>query len=300
LGNLLRSLLTQDWPAERMEIIVVHNESPDDTGRVVADIAASSPITISYHLTRFSGPGLSRQFGADRARGEVLAFIDDDCQATPGWIAAGVAELLRGHGLVQGRTLPNPAQPRRFLERTVTVTGQTPYFETCNIFYDAALFRAVGGFPAAFRERFYGEDTALGWAVKRTGRSTGFAEDALVHHEVFAVPFLSWLLEPRNMRHWPFLCRAYPELRRELFLGVFLSPLTATFDLAVLGAGIGSLLHPIGFVLITPYLWIRLHSRGRFKSPHILFARLLFGLPRAAVLAATLVVNSFRARSLLI
>lgn len=300
LGHLLRSLLAQEWPSDRMEIIVVHNDSPDDTERVVTDIATGSPIPIAYHRTHFSGPGPSRQFGADRAKGSVLAFIDDDCQATPGWIAAGVAELARGNGLVQGRTLPNPVQPRRFLEKTVSVTSATPYFETCNIFYDTAVFRAVGGFPAAFRERFYAEDTALGWTLKRAGHATGFTADALVYHEVFAVSFRSWLMEPRNMRHWPFLSRAFPELRRELFLGVFLSKLTATFDLAVLGLILGLLLHPIGFALIAPYLWVRLYERGRFRAPHVLIARLVFGLPRAVVLAVTLAVNSFRARSLVI
>jgi glycosyltransferase involved in cell wall biosynthesis len=300
LGHLLRSLVEQAWPADRMEIIVVHNDSPDNTEDVVAGYAATSAVPIAYHRTHFSGPGASRQFGAEHAKGSVLAFIDDDCQATPGWLAAGVAELGRGHGLVQGRTLPNPTQPRRFLEKTVSVTGPTPYYETCNIFYDAAAFRAIGGFPAAFRERFYAEDTALGWTMKHAGHTTGFADNALVYHEVFAVSFRSWMMEPSNMRHWPFLSRAFPELRGELFLGVFLSRLTAAFDLAVVGLILGCLLHPIMFVLIGPYLWVRLYERGRFRAPHVLLARLVFGLPRAVVLAVTLGINSLRARSLVI
>ena len=300
LGRLLRSLLVQDWPADRMEIIVVHNWTDDGTDRVVAEVAATSPVPIAYHRTDFSGPGMSRLFGAERAAGSVLAFIDDDCEATPGWIGAGVAELARGHGLVQGRTLPRPDQPRRFLEKTVSVTAATPYFETCNIFYDAAAFHAVGGFPPAFRERFYGEDTALGWTLTRAGYSAGFADQALVHHEVVHVSLRSWLLEPRNMRHWPFLAGAFPELRRELFLRVFLSPLTATFDLAVLGLLLGAFLHPAGFALVVPYVGLRLCDRGRFRAPHVLLLRLLAGLPRAVVLFATLATASIRARSLVL
>lgn len=300
LARLLRSLLVQDWPAARMEIIVVHNYTDDGTDRAVADIAATAPVPIAYYRTDFSGPGPSRQFGADQAHGDVLAFIDDDCEATPGWIRAGVAELRRGHGLVQGMTLPNPDQPRRFLEKTVNVTEATPYFETCNIFYDAAIFRALGGFPIDFRERFYAEDTALGWTLKRAGHRTGFAPDALVHHEVFHVSLKSWLLEPRNMRHWPFLARAFPELRARLFLRCFLSPLTATFDLAVLGLLLGLAAHPAGFLLIAPYVGLRMADRGRFRAPHVLLLRLVCGLPRAAVLAATLAASSFRARTLVI
>ncbi|MEJ0017323.1 MAG: glycosyltransferase family A protein [Acetobacteraceae bacterium] len=299
LARLLRSLLAQQWPADRFEIIVVHNYTDDGTDRAVAEIARDAAVPIAYHRTQFSGPGPSRQFGADHAKGSVLAFIDDDCEATPRWLAEGVAELSRGYGLVQGRTQPHPSQPRRFLEKTVNVPGPTPYFETCNIFYDAAAFRAVGGFPAAFRERFYAEDTALGWTMLRAGYRTGFAEAAVAYHEVFAVSFRSWLMEPRNMRYWPYLSRAFPELRRKLFLGVFLSPLTATFDLAVIGLLV-AILHPTGLLLTVPYLALRLFDRSRFRAPHVLLARLLFGLPRACVLAATLAASSIRARRLVI
>ena len=296
LARLLRSLLAQDWPADRFEVIVVHNATPDATEAVVRAAAAGSRVPVQYHATAFSGPGPSRQFGAERARGTILAFIDDDCEATPGWIAAGAAAITGGLALAQGRTLPRPDQPRRLLERTVSVTGPSPYFETCNIFYDRAAFDAVGGFPVDFRERFYAEDTALGWAVRRAGHATGFAPAALVHHEVFAVSLGDWLAEPRRMRHWPYLARAFPEIRRELFLGVFLSRLTAGFDLLLLGL----LLAPLhaGFLLLgLPYLWIRFTERGRYRAPHLLLARLLFGLPRAVVLAATLFGASLRARS---
>jgi glycosyltransferase involved in cell wall biosynthesis len=299
LARLLRSLLAQLWPADRMEVIVVHNATPDETAQIVNAAAVAATFPIAYHATDFSGPGPSRQFGAERARGSVLAFIDDDCEATPGWVAAGVAALGQGFALVQGQTLPNPEQPRRLMEKTVSVTGPTPYFETCNIFYDAAVFHALGGFPADFRERFYAEDTALGWTVRRAGHRTGFAPNAVVHHEVFAVPLRAWLKEPRNMRQWPYLARAFPEIRRELFLGVFLSRLTAGFALAALGV----LLMPLSawaLLLVLPYVAIRFSERGRYRAPHLLLARLLFGLPRAAVLLGTLLVSSWRARSLVL
>lgn len=300
LRRLLDSLIAQDWPQDRFEVIVVHNFTDDGTAQMVAELAATSPVAIAYHRTAFSGPGPSRQYGAERARGDILAFIDDDCAATPGWIAAGVRAIGSGLALVQGRTLPRPDQKRRLLEKTVTVTGPTPYFETCNIFYDAAVFHAVGGFPADFRERFYGEDTALGWAVQLAGHPTGFAEDALVHHEVFPVSFRRWLMEPTTMRHWPALVRAYPALRKDLFLGVFLSRLTAAFDLFALGLILALLVHPAFLLLTLPYIALRFLDRGRLRNPIHLVARLIFGLPRAAILAATLLRSSIAARSVVL
>ncbi len=300
LARLLQSLQAQTWPIDRFEIIVVHNYTDDGTDRVVAEIASTSPVSITYHRVDFSSPGPSRQFGAERSRGTVLAFIDDDCEATADWIRAGVAALGDGAGLAQGRTLPHPGQPRRLLERTISVTGETPYFETCNIFYRTEAFHAVGGFPPEFRERFGAEDTALGWATKRAGFHTAFAPNALVYHEVFAVSLRAWLLEPRKLRHWPFLVRAFPELRRHLFLRVFLSPLTATFDLAVGGLLLAILLHPAGLALVLPYIGVRLVDRGRFRAPHILLARLICGIPRACVLIGTLMLSSLRARRLVL
>jgi GT2 family glycosyltransferase len=300
LARLLRSLQFQTWPIDHLEVIVVHNHTDDGTDRVVAEIASTSRFPMIYHRVNFSGPGPSRQFGAESARGDVLAFIDDDCEATADWITSGVAALADGAGLAQGRTLPNPKQPRRLLERTISVTEATPYFETCNIFYPTKAFHAVGGFPPEFRDYFGGEDTALGWAIKRAGYRTAFAPDALVHHEVFDVTLSAWLAEPWRLRHWPFLARAYPELRKHLFLRTFLSPLTAAFDLAVIGVLLAILLHPGGLVLVIPYIGVRLVERGRFRALHILLARLIFGIPRAFVTMAALVSGSLRARWLVL
>lgn len=299
LRRLLLSLMAQDWPRDGYEVIVVHNFTDDGTAEMVAELAAGSPVPLHYHRTDFPGPGLSRQFGADRAKGSILAFIDDDCAATPGWIAAGVRAIGGGLTLVQGRTLPRPDQPRRLLERTVTVTGTTPYFETCNIFYDAAAFHAVGGFPAAFRGFYGGEDTALGWAVRLAGHPTGYALDALVHHEVFAVSLYNWLRQPRVLAQWPGLVRAYPAIRTELFLGYFLSRLTAAFDLFAVGL-ILALLHPIFLLLTLPYLALRFLDRGRLRNPIHLVARFIFGLPRAAIIAGVLLRSSIAARSLVL
>jgi glycosyltransferase involved in cell wall biosynthesis len=300
LARLLDSLLAQDWPRDRYEIIVVNNHTPDGTDALVAERAAASPVPIRYFATDFPAPGHSRQFGAERAQGSVLAFIDDDCRATPGWIAAGAAAIASGLALVQGRTCPDPAQPRHLLEKTQLIEGPTAYFETCNIFYDATVFRAVGGFPRAFRDVHGGEDASLGWEVRLAGHPTGFSADALVHHEVFAVSYLTWLREVRVVAQVPALARAYPALRRELYLRYFLARRTAFFDLFALGAMLGLLAHPAALGLCLPYVGLRLSEGGRSGAPHLRVARLLFAMPRAAVMAGVLAWQSLRARSVVL
>ena len=300
LARLLDSLAAQDWPADRIEIIVVHNHTADGTEEMIRARIPASPAALHYHRTSFNRPGPSRQFGAEHAHGTILAFIDDDCIAAPGWLAAGVRALQDGLALVQGRTIPHPGQTRRLLEKTVQVEGPTIFFETCNIFYDAAAFRAVGGFPEAFRALRSAEDTSLGWAMRAAGLPTGYTAAALVHHEVFAVGISEWLRAVNVVEIVPLVARHYPAIRAQLFARYFLSPLTAAFNAFAFGVIGGSLVHSSLAVACLPYVWLRFTDRGRFNRPHVLLARFVCGLPRAALMAAALIRGSWRARSVVL
>jgi glycosyltransferase involved in cell wall biosynthesis len=300
LRRLLDSLVAQDWPRDRYEIIVVHNYTPDGTEEMVAEMAAASVVPIRYFRAAFNRPGPSRQLGAGQARGSVLAFTDDDCRATPGWIAAGVAAVQKGFALVQGQTLPDPDHRRHLLEKTVTVTGPSPFFETCNIFYDVTAFRAVGGFPLEFQALRSGEDSSLGWEIRKAGHATGFAPEALAYHAVTRVTYRKWLQEASILTPLPLLAKRYPAIRAHFFMRVFVSRFTAAFDAFVVGVLCAVLLDAFWAVLCLPYMAMRFSDRGRHRAPHILAARFLFGLPRAAAISLVLVVNSIRARRMLI
>jgi glycosyltransferase involved in cell wall biosynthesis len=71
-----------------LEIIVVDNGSrrlPE------AVCAAWGDVTLLSEST--PGPGPARNRGAGAASGDILAFIDADCRAEPGWLAAIVSAL---------------------------------------------------------------------------------------------------------------------------------------------------------------------------------------------------------------
>lgn len=302
LHELLQSLAAQTYPRDRYEILVVHNVSPDGTAEMVAEFARQhGDIAVSYHAKNYPGPTASRNFGAREARGTILAYIDDDCVATPEWLAEGVGAFAGsdGAGLIQGRTLPNPEQPRQRFEKTVTVDAATPYFETCNIFYRKEIFFEAGGFSPEFETRYtcYGEDTDLGWKIKRLGYETGFAAGALAYHQVFAVSVWKWLAEPQRLFIWPYLVRKFPELRKTMVAGVFLTPLTALFDLFLLGLVLGAGVHPVLFGLCLPYPVVRYRDPGRFHRPWQKAARIVLALPRALVIFLVLATASLWFRS---
>ncbi|WP_430911753.1 glycosyltransferase [Methylobacterium sp. sgz302541] len=301
LLRLVASLRAQDYPADRYEILVVHNAPDDGTAAAMTGLVAEGGLpALAYHPKNFSSPTPSRQFGAGIARGDVVAFIDDDCEASPGWIAAGVAAMAEGVGVVQGRTLPRSDQPRRFLEKTVCVTGPTPYFETCNIFYRRDAFAGVGGFSDAFMERFWGEDTDLGWKVTGAGWGRAFAPEALVRHEVFRQSFLAWHKEALNLRVWPLLVKMRPEIRRELYGRYFVSRQSAAFALGVAGLAGGALVHPVLLAAMLPYPVVRVVETGRYRNPAAIAARVLLGLPRAALIFGALAYGSVIHRRLVL
>jgi glycosyltransferase involved in cell wall biosynthesis len=76
------------------EIIVVDNNSTDDTRDVVERHAAGFPTTLHYVFEPLQGKSNALNTGLRFARGRVIAFTDDDVRVPPGWLMKSVAPLL--------------------------------------------------------------------------------------------------------------------------------------------------------------------------------------------------------------
>jgi hypothetical protein len=102
VGRALESALAQDYPADRMEIIVVNDGSTDGTAAVVAELAARHPGRIRLIDQENGGYIAATNRAMAEAQGELLALLDADDI----WLAHKTrrqVELLRarpGLGLV--------------------------------------------------------------------------------------------------------------------------------------------------------------------------------------------------------
>ncbi|MCW2779403.1 MAG: glycosyl transferase family 2 [Frankiales bacterium] len=238
------------------EVVVVDNGSTDGTWEALQERAGQEP---RLHVLQDTGSlGRARNTAARTATGDVVAFTDSDCRPRAGWLAAGLAALTDGVGVVQGRTVPEHPPTARW-SATQDIAAPSGLFEACNVLYRRQALLDAGGFDE--QVGFFGEDTAAGWAVERAGWHSTWAGDAVVEH-VVTTPGFGWQLRrTRGYANWPALLRAFPEKRSLLWHGVFLRRRSAETDLALAGVVAALLGRRRALLLAAPFVW-RHRPRG--------------------------------------
>ena len=260
LPRLIGALEAQTLPPSSFEVIFVDDGSTDGTVELLAGLARRSTLSIQILGDgRNRRQAAARNIGWGRARAPVVAFTDDDCVPTPSWLERGLEALGVAPRIVVGRTLPDPAQ--QHLEgpfsRTITVRDAT-YFETCNIFYRRSDLEAAGGFDEAF-SRHGGEDTDLGWRIRRRGVEGVFAPEALVHHDVKPSDLRAATRDALKWTGIPRVVSLHPEGRSYLYGGLFWKPSHA----GAIAAVAGLLLAPrkrAALALVIPWIWYRVRT----------------------------------------
>jgi glycosyltransferase involved in cell wall biosynthesis len=302
LEKTVRSALAQDLGAGRFEVIVVDSSLDDENARLVEPWAKESGVPLTLYRKDPEGPGPSRMLGARRARGRIIAFLDSDCQATAGWLRAGLAAFGAGVGIVQGRTLPNPDQPIGIFTRYVRIEAENPRYEGANVFYRRECLAAAGEPPADMTPRDErptgGEDAVMAWRVKRAGWASTFAAEALVFHEVVPIPVRTWLYEKR-MLMLPWLAREVPEMRGEFFLRYFVDLPQACLTLLLAGV-ILSAWSPLWLGFAVPYALVRALEPTRTLRGARRVARVFVYLPRDLLTFGLLLRGSIRYRTVLL
>jgi GT2 family glycosyltransferase len=238
-----------------------------------------------------SGPAAARNAGIEATSAPLIAFTDADCTPAPGWLDALTA-ALEDHDLVQGPVLP--ARPPGPFDRTVSLPSPSPRFETANLAVRREVAERAGAFERLpfVAEGHFGEDVLFGWRAVRAGARRGWAPDAVVRHAVFPRGPRGYIAEQARLRYFPHLVREVPEMRD----GVFLTPRTAAFDLAVAGLALAAATRRAWPLLATvPYARRRAYQPARLWRRSVLRINLALVAGDAVGLAA-LVRGSVQAR----
>src|SRR5919107_1797272 len=95
LERVLEALTKQDLPADEFEVIVCDDAGSEETCAQVERWRAASPVSFVYltAATPKLGPAAMRNAGWRAARGDVIAFTDDDTIPEPDWLRRGLLAL---------------------------------------------------------------------------------------------------------------------------------------------------------------------------------------------------------------
>ncbi|MFA5263234.1 MAG: glycosyltransferase [Opitutaceae bacterium] len=120
LQGTLRFVIAQEYPADRWEILVIDNNSTDDTARVVEEFAGAAKAP-RYVLEKTQGLSHARNRALAEALGSVVVFLDDDTDGDSAWLARLMSPYaMPGNekvGIVGGEIIPGfPDGLPRWLE----------------------------------------------------------------------------------------------------------------------------------------------------------------------------------------
>ncbi|MCU1427035.1 MAG: glycosyl transferase family 2 [Actinomycetia bacterium] len=270
---MVGALERQTLPADRFDVVIVDNASPDDTPVRIAALVAESPLRIRSLVETKRGPAATRNTGWRSSASPLVAFIDDDCVPEPGWLAAGFAALDADEriGVVQGHTDKPAGSVLGDWTLWRHVSGPTPYFEGLNIFYRRDALERTGGFDEEIGN--YGEDAALGWAVLEAGWQRDYAADAIAYHDVEERGVRYHLRTGLLDRNVARIAKRHPQFRRDAFWQPWaFRRENAAFTIALAGL----LLTPwrrSALLLVLPYVRLRLPPRGHPRRSRFLFER---------------------------
>ena len=113
LAAALKALIAQETGRVRYEVIVVDNNSTDDTRATIERFLAAGHSNLHYVFEPEQGISHGRNAGIGVARGDIIAFTDDDTVVANDWIATIARAFAEQPDVayIGGKILPRWAHP---------------------------------------------------------------------------------------------------------------------------------------------------------------------------------------------
>lgn len=188
------------------EVLVVDNKSTDQTREVADEFCRRQPNRFHYVFEPLQGLSRARNAGIREARGDVLAFMDDDVMLEAGWLQNLTAGLRTGEWAGAGGRilLAKTFTPPRWLPLDGIYNmggilyahfdlGDKPCELTSpphgtNMAFRRSMFEKYGGFRTDLgrcgSNLMSNEDTEFGRRLLAAGEHLRYEPSAVVYHEV--------------------------------------------------------------------------------------------------------------------
>jgi glycosyltransferase involved in cell wall biosynthesis len=186
VGEAVESVLSQDFPHELMELVVVDGYSEDRTLAIVEESLSRTDIR-SRVFRENEGLGAARQIVVDNAVGDYVVWVDGDVSLTSGYVREMV-EFMEGNprvGIAKGREVfsggslvgvlegmrPLIFRSRNQKELLIVPTG--------GAVYRVLAIKQAGGFDRSIRGAM--EDADLGMRIQALGWIVAFGNPVFYH-----------------------------------------------------------------------------------------------------------------------
>ncbi|MGR3319833.1 MAG: glycosyltransferase family 2 protein [Candidatus Anammoxibacter sp.] len=191
LASCLQSIADLDYSIDRFEVIVIDDGSATSPETLITSFKDKIAIELITQMNK--GPAVARNAGAEKAKGEYVAFIDDDCTVASDWLktlskcfAENERDIAIG-GKVINKLTANPYSTASqllidYLYDYYNVNpDQAQFLVSMNFALSADSFRKIGGFSNKF-PRAAGEDRELCDRWLQNGNRMIFASDVAIYH----------------------------------------------------------------------------------------------------------------------
>jgi glycosyltransferase involved in cell wall biosynthesis len=289
LGSCLTALIQQTYPADRREFILVDDGSTDNSSTVVKRFPS-----VRYVYQSNQGPSIARNIGIKNSKGDIVLFIDSDCEAANDWMMRLVHALRENTsrrivavgGSQCGHPLDTPFA--RHVDQYLNAIGFVgdyvkPYAGThlvshnasCNSGYHRGALLEAGGFRPGM---FPGEDVDLDRRLTRMGYKILFTPDAIVYHH-----------RPNSKKQWTAMLSNYGRAQADnisihgFFRRIHFVPPVMMIVLFIIGIfvikgnyGLAILLLALGFAIPLIYLKKRGKELGWIVTLYFTFTTLIY------------------------
>ncbi|MBV6624757.1 MAG: glycosyltransferase [Rivularia sp. (in: Bacteria)] len=190
LSECLESLTKLKYPRDCFEVVVVDDGSKTSLESVVE--AFNHQLEITLLKQQNAGPATARNTGAKQAKGEFLAFTDDDCKPAPEWLKT-LAANFENHPdcLIGGKTIniladnPFSTASQELINYLYSYYNKNPhkatFFASNNIAVSTKLFHNIGGFDTTY-PRAAAEDREFCDRWLQYGNKMIYAPEVEVYH----------------------------------------------------------------------------------------------------------------------
>jgi glycosyltransferase involved in cell wall biosynthesis len=176
------------------ELIIVDNNSSDNTKEIIDDFINKSDLNVRYVIERHQGLSHARNMGIQEASGNIIAFTDDDCIVDRHWITSISKEFQSSVSIagIGGRVelynkMDRPVSIRVYKEKMIfsSIDRIFNLIIGCNMAFARPVFDEVGLFDTDFGAgtRFASaEDSDFLYRSYKKGLNIIYSPDVLVYH----------------------------------------------------------------------------------------------------------------------